>query len=95
MASTTAQRQARYRANRPIAGTDGNGERRLNTWVDSRTYFALARLADRYGVTKREMIERLVRTEDDRILETLDIEKPEWDQYMQSGTLRSNVRVDS
>lgn len=81
MTSTTAQRQARYRANRPTAGTDGNGERRLNMWIDGRAYYALGRLANRYGVTKRAMIERLVRAEDERILAMLGVDTSEWDQY--------------
>lgn len=90
MASTAAQRQARYRANRPMAGTEGDGERRLNMWIDGGVYYALGRLANRYGVTRREMIERLVRAEDDRILATLEIDTSELDQYLQSTTLRSN-----
>ena len=32
MPTSNAQRQAAYRARRPHAGEDGNGERRLNLW---------------------------------------------------------------
>jgi hypothetical protein len=60
MAKTAAQRQAAYRARRPHAGEDGNGERRLNLWVSTRTDLAIERLARRYCVTKREIVERLV-----------------------------------
>lgn len=90
MTDTTAQRQARYMANRPMAGTEGNGEHRLNMWIDSRAYYELGRLARRYGVTRREMIERLVCVEDDRILATLHIHTAELDHYFQSKTLRRN-----
>ncbi|WP_042875957.1 hypothetical protein [Cupriavidus necator] len=55
MAQTTAQRQAAYRARRATAGKDGNGERRLDMWVSSEVDLALARLARRYAVTKRQM----------------------------------------
>lgn len=90
MTDTTAQRQARYRANRPMAGTEGNGERRLNMWIDGRAYYALGRLTNRYGVTRREIIERLVCAEDERILATLAIDTADWDQYFESKTLRRN-----
>ncbi|NHZ93904.1 hypothetical protein F2P45_33645 [Massilia sp. CCM 8733] len=90
MTDTTAQRQARYRANRPMAGTEGNGAHRLDMWIDSRAYYALGRLARRYGVTRRKMIERLVCAEDDRILATLHIDTAELDHYLQSKTLRRN-----
>lgn len=82
MAKTTAERQADYRARRQFSGEDGNGERRLNTWISTRASLALERIAIRYGVTKREMIERLVKSEDDRILATLDPDTPKWDAYI-------------
>jgi hypothetical protein len=47
MAQTTAERQAAYRARRATAGDDGNGDRRLSTWVTTEADLALARLANR------------------------------------------------
>ncbi|MBK7674319.1 MAG: hypothetical protein IPJ27_16415 [Candidatus Accumulibacter sp.] len=87
MAKTAAQRQAAYRARRPLAGEDGNGERRLNLWVSTRTDLAIERLARRYCVTKREIVERLVIAMDDRIIATLDIDAPEWDQYFTAASV--------
>ena len=84
MAQTAAQRQAAYRARRPIAGREGNGDRRLDVWVSSEVYLALKRLAHRYGITKRQMLERLVSRKDDAVLRTLDPDKPEWDQYFRA-----------
>ena len=81
MAKTAAQRQAQYRARRPHAGDDGNGERRLSLWVRSGTALALDRLARRYCVTKQEMIERMVIAEDDRVLSDIELDSPEWDAY--------------
>lgn len=58
MALTNAERQAAYRKRR---GYDGdNGERRINTWVSTAAALALQRLAVSYGVTNREMLEKLL-----------------------------------
>jgi hypothetical protein len=81
MSQTTAQRQAQYRARRQTAGSDGNGERQLSTWISTGAFLGLARLARRYGVTKRELIEGLVKIEDDRVIATLELDTPEWDEY--------------
>ena len=87
MAKTAAQRQAAYRTRRPHAGEDGNGERRLNLWISTHTALAIERLARRYCVTKREIVERLVTAMDDRIIATLDIDAPEWDQYFTAASV--------
>jgi uncharacterized protein YhjY with autotransporter beta-barrel domain len=84
MAKTTAERQAAYRANRCSAGPNGDGERRLNTWVNTATHLALARLARRDKVTQREVIERLIRAEDDGVLAGLAADSPEWDAYFKT-----------
>ncbi|WP_426161473.1 hypothetical protein [Pseudoduganella sp. R-34] len=81
MAATAAERQAAYRARRHNAGPAGNGERRLNTWLTTEASLALARLAARYGVTQREILERFITAEDDRILATMKPDSPEWDAY--------------
>lgn len=79
MAKTSAERQREYRANRPEAGD--NGERRLNTWVSTGTALALDRLANRYHITKREMLERLIRNADDKVLKILSGTK-EFEEYL-------------
>jgi hypothetical protein len=79
MAKSAAERQAIYRKNRAYAGD--NGERRINTWVTTGTYLALGRLAGRYGVTNREMLEKLVGEADQAIVSTLDPDLPEWSTY--------------
>ncbi len=77
MAKSAAQRQADYRARR----NDGDGERRINTWVTSATDCALGRLARHNQITKRHMLERLIAEADAAILRTLDLDTPEWDAY--------------
>lgn len=81
MAKTAAERQAHYRATRAKAGPRGDGERRLNTWVSTGAHLALERLARRYGVTQREVLERLIRAEDDGVLAGIGMDTPEWVAY--------------
>jgi len=81
MATTAAQRQATYRANRHNAGPAGNGERRLNTWLTTEASLALARLAKRDKLTQREVLERLITAADDKILATFEPGSPEWVAY--------------
>ncbi len=45
------------------------------------SHLALTRLAKRYGVTKREMLERLKLEADQQILATLDCDSSEWSDY--------------
>ena len=90
MAKTAAERQAAYRARRPFAGDDSNGERRLNAWISTRAALALVRLTRRYGVTKQEMLERLVIAEDDLILSGIDFDSPAFASYLGEKALRSN-----
>lgn len=80
MPKTSAERQAAYRARRPMVGS--SGERRLNTWVSTGTHMALERIATRDGVTQRQVLERLIRVEDDRILAGMAPETPEWIAYL-------------
>ena len=79
MAKTTAERQANYRNNRAMVGE--SGEKRINTWVSTGSHMALSRLANRYGVTKREMIERLVIAADGVERAALDPDSAEWGAY--------------
>jgi hypothetical protein len=80
VAKTAAERQREYRARRPFAGPDGNGERRINTWVSTGAVLALQRLARHHGVSQREMLERLIEDADERIRKRLRSDA-EWDEY--------------
>lgn len=82
MAKTDAQRQAAYRARRPFEGENGNGQRRLQGWIATRSALALERLARRYAVTKQTMMERLINAEDDRLMAQLSPDTPDWDTYV-------------
>ena len=87
MAKTAAQRQAQYRARRPFAGNDGNGERRLNLWLTTEADLAIERLARSYCVTKRQIIERLAIAEDDRISSDIDLDSPQWNEYFGTASV--------
>lgn len=79
MTKTTKERQAEYRKKRPTSGE--NGERRINTWVTTRAALALGRLANHYGVTKREMLDQLIIGADQQIVNSIDIDSEEWSEY--------------
>lgn len=81
MAKTPAERQRDLRARRQFRGIDGNGEREIKVWVNTRAALALDRLASSYGVTKRELIERLVVAEEDKHLQGISSDSPEWKKY--------------
>ena len=81
MAKTTAERQAAYRERQDSGGADGNGQRRVSMWLSTGAALALARLARRYGVTQRELVENMLIAEDERLLATMAIDTPEWDTY--------------
>ena len=49
--------------------------------MSTRASIALERLAVRYGVTKREMLEKLIIDADDRISTALEFGTPEYEAY--------------
>lgn len=81
MAKTAAERQRELRARRQFRGEDGNGEREIKVWVNTRAALALDRLARSYGVTKRELIEQLLVVEEDTLLKKINSDSPEWAKY--------------
>jgi hypothetical protein len=80
MAQTAAQRQAAYRKRRPTAGI--NGERRLNTWISTGAALALKRLAAHHRMTQREVLERILLSSEDEVLEMLRGNEDEFNQYL-------------
>jgi predicted metalloprotease with PDZ domain len=80
MAKTAAERQKEYRASRQLAGE--NGERRIAAYVSTRAALALNRLANSYGVTKRELLEKLLIAEEDKVLRGLNLDSDEGKKYL-------------
>ena len=50
-------------------------------WVSTEVDLALVRLARRYALTKRQMLERLIVRADDAIVRRLDPDSEQWDLY--------------
>lgn len=80
-AKTNAQRQADYRKSRATAGENGDGECRINAFVSTGTSFALTRLARHHGVTKRELLEKMILGADRKITNSLELDSEEWAKY--------------
>jgi hypothetical protein len=80
MGKTAAERQKEYRASRQVAGE--NGERRVSAYVSTRAALALQRLSNRYSVTKREMLERLLIAEEEKVIGGLDLDSEEGKNYL-------------
>jgi hypothetical protein len=80
MTKTAAERQKHYRASRPFAGD--NGQRRVSAYVSTRAALALHRLAGSFGVTKRELLERLLIAEEEKVLRGLNLDSPEGRKYL-------------
>ncbi len=70
MALTNAERQAKFKA-AAASKHDGQGERRLSSWITTAADCALDRLAAHHQTTRRDILERLLLAEQDRIEKTL------------------------
>lgn len=53
---TNTQRQARYREKQSYEKSD----RRLNTWIDAKSFAVLDDISGAYGLTKREALENIL-----------------------------------
>jgi hypothetical protein len=82
MAKTTAERQKEYRAKRAFSGPDGNGERELKAWVSTGSYLAFKRISKRYGITSRELLERLIASEEENVLQSIGKDDAEREKYL-------------
>ena len=82
--ASAAERQRRYRCNRPTAGE--NGERRLNTWISTAAALALKRIAAHEGISQRAALERLILDTDNANLAALRSNETAWQQYLEGGT---------
>ena len=69
MAKTNSERQAEYRS-RHLKDVEGTGDR-LNTVLDSSAKLALKRLSHHSGLTQKEILERLLKDEEARLISTL------------------------
>ena len=66
----------------PQFGSANIGEQRVHIWINAGVYLALERLAKSYGVTKKEMLERLIVDEEERVLHKTNPDSPEGQKYL-------------
>ena len=78
MPKTNAERQAAYRQRR-IAGRAN--EYRLNLYLAGSQWLARERLAHHRGLTKKAMLEQLIRAEEDRVLDGVEADSAPWQAY--------------
>jgi len=90
MAKTAAERQQAYRRQRPFAGPDGNGERRLSTWLSTSASLALDRLAKHRGVTTRQILEEILGAAEESVVASLEPDTPAWEDYFKTPALLRN-----
>lgn len=74
---------------RPHARDEKDGKRNIAVWVDTSAALALERLARRYAVTQRQILERLLRDEDQRTLDQIPYNSDEWNAYFGLSTLKA------
>ena len=79
MRKTNTERQREYRAARATCN-NGEGERRLQAWISTKADLALDRLAQRYSLTRRQVLEKLILSTDD--LESSSIGDAEFDKCL-------------
>ena len=70
MALTNSERQARFKQNAAFKN-DGQGLRRVEAWLTTGAVLALERLASHGKTTRRDILERLLLSEQDQITKTL------------------------
>ena len=82
MAKTAAERQREFRAKRQFAGPDGNGEREIKAWVSTNAYLTFKRLAERYGITNRDLLEKIIRSEEEKVLKKIGNNRIKREKYL-------------
>jgi hypothetical protein len=93
-AMTGAERQAAYRERRTAgrAGApDATDETELKAWIDTGVFLSLARQARHYGVTRREMLERVISDGQKKTLDEIRGRPAENAYWKVFKTLRRNI----
>ena len=86
-AAKNRERQRRWREK--AFNADGYGLNRVNLAIDTHAAAALKRLTDGYGLTQRDLIERLLRAADAEIADTIGHERQAayYDGKLEPGAL--------
>lgn len=79
MALSNKERQKQYRNSRNSRG--GLGDSRINTFVTFEANNNLNRLSRYYNLSKRQILELLINTANQKLIDNLEIDSPEWNKY--------------
>ncbi|EJF5836896.1 hypothetical protein M8W81_002288 [Salmonella enterica] len=79
MAISNSERQRQYRNNRWNRGKSGDS--RINTFITFEASNNLKRLSDYYNLSKRQVLELLINTANQKLIDNLEIDSPEWNKY--------------
>ncbi|ENL3719209.1 hypothetical protein AB4828_001525 [Salmonella enterica subsp. enterica] len=79
MAKSNSERQKQYRDSRFNRGE--LGESRINTFVTFESANNLKRLSVYYNLSKRQILELLINTANQKLIDNLEIDSPEWNKY--------------
>lgn len=79
MALSNKERQKQYRNSRNSRG--GLGDSRINTFVTFEANNNLNRLSRYYNLSKRQILELLINTANQKLIDNLEIDSPEWKKY--------------
>ncbi|MEL86379.1 hypothetical protein EDY82_03555 [Salmonella enterica] len=79
MALSNKERQKQYRNSRNSRG--GLGDSRINTFVTFEANNNLNRLSRYYNLSKRQILELLINTANQKLIDNLEIDSPEWEKY--------------
>ncbi|ELG3532031.1 hypothetical protein RN068_001783 [Salmonella enterica] len=79
MALSNKERQKQYRNSRNSRGELGDS--RINTFVTFEAANNLKRLSEYYNLSKRQILELLINTANQKLIDNLEIDSPEWNKY--------------
>ncbi|EMF7742177.1 hypothetical protein V4G73_000694 [Salmonella enterica] len=79
MALSNKERQKQYRNSRFNRGELGDS--RINTFVTFEAANNLKRLSEYYNLSKRQILELLINTANQKLIDNLEMDSPEWDKY--------------
>lgn len=79
MAKSNSERQKEYRKNRYNRGDLGDS--RINTFVVFEAANNLSRLSRYYNLSKRQVLELLINTASQKLIDSMEVDSPEWNKY--------------
>jgi hypothetical protein len=82
MTKTLLTRQDNSQQSPHFQRVEGLGQQHVHIWISDGVYLALERLAKCYGITKKDMLEKLIVDEDEKVLHGTNLESAEGQRYL-------------